>query len=256
MKGGNMSNELVKTEETKALSVSSAMEELGISASDLSIPKLHCMQSTSELVGEGQAKPGELVNSMTKEILGGYDKPIEIIPLFANKTWVYYDMSTGQPKFMRIEPMTPATENLPWDDIENGIKIRRDACLNFFVLLNKDAEEDECFPYVISFKRTSYAAGKALATHLLKLKMFRKPVFDKTVILSSRKEKKDTNTYAVLGIAVGKSASEKARNAAQLWLDLLAKNSYRVDNSDVAEEVAKPAAPTVTVVGGSVDDTY
>jgi hypothetical protein len=250
-----MSNEIMTQAQSTELTVSSAMEELGISIGDLSIPKIHCMQSTSDMVGEGLAKPGQFVNSMTKEVIGEYDKPVEIIPLFANKTWVYYDMTSGQPKFMRIEAMTPQNEHLPWDDVENGVKIRRDAALNFFVLRATEAEDDECFPYVISFKRTSYQAGKALATHLLKLKMFRKPVFSKSVILSSRKEKKDTNTYAVMGIAIGKPTSDKAQAAAQLWLEMLQKGAYKVDDSDVKDD-AKAAAPKMTVVGAEKSDLY
>jgi hypothetical protein len=59
-----------------------------VSASDVIIPKILCMQATSELVAEGKARMGDFVDSITHEVLGSVDSPIKFIPFHMEKVWI------------------------------------------------------------------------------------------------------------------------------------------------------------------------
>lgn len=258
-----MANELIKKETTELAigSVGDVMAELGLSTKDLEIPKILLMQSTSEFVGDEKAEFGDMVVSKTARKLGDMKNPLDLIILSSFKTWVVYNVSKkGTPEFMRIEAMTAQNEALPWDDIEDidGVKcaIRRDQCLNFYVLLASEVKEGEYFPYCVSFKRTGYDAAKTIATAILKLKMFGKKSYEKIVSLSVAKEKNDTNTYVKFIATQTRASTEAEKTAGKMWLDLIKTNNYTVDNSDIVSE--KPVAPEVqkTEKAGPVVELY
>lgn len=239
--------------EDVSVPMAQAMEETGISASDLIIPKLHLMQNTSELVGEGKAKLGDVVNLQTMEVVGGFEKKVEVIPLKLYKTWVIYDMSGPKAKYARQEPVTPGNENLPWEDKENGIPIRRDFTINFYVLLKDDVAKEEAFPIVISFKRTSLQAGKQMATQVFKMAALGKPSYNQTLLLGVSKEKKDTNYYGVFECSKGNLTSEVEKAAAKHWLAMVNSMKYKVDDSDL-KATAEAVAQAPIVVGGDESD--
>ena len=114
---------------------SQSMGDDGISMKDLIISKILLMQNTSELVGEEKAKVGDMVDSQTSEVLGGYDKAVEIIPLSLFKVWREYDVSGTTPKFIQQYPVTADNETLPWEfQSKDGVPYRRDLCMNFFAI--------------------------------------------------------------------------------------------------------------------------
>lgn len=241
----------VAEEQVTTVSLSQAMADTGVSASDLVIPKLLLMQNTSEYVGDDKAKLGDIVNSQTLEVLGGFNQQVDIIPLKVYKTWRVYDMTGGQPKFMRQDTVTSSNEKLPWDDTEDGHPIRRDMCMNFFVLLLSEVSKGEAFPCVVSFKRTSMQAGKTLATHLFKMSAMNRPPYSQSVALKVSKQKKDTNTYGTYEIGKGSEISLEYKREAAKWLEMLSKIAYKVDEEQ--EETETPAAAPV-IVGGSPSD--
>ena len=57
-------------------------------------------------------------------------------------------------------------DNLPWNDKENGIEIKRVRRMNFYVMLPKQIDAGTAVPYVLSFKSTSYREGKKLFTQM------------------------------------------------------------------------------------------
>jgi hypothetical protein len=254
----NETKEIVAKENTPTalISMSEQIKELGISAQDLVIPKILLMQNTSEMVGDGKAKLGDVINSQTLEILGSVDKPISFIPLKLYKTWRVYDMSQGQPSFLRQDAVSATNEKLPWEDVEEvegkQVPIRRDLCMNFFVLLMSEVEEGTAFPCVVSFKRTSMQAGRQLATHLFKMACLNRLPYSQTQVLKVTRQKQDTNTYAVFEIGKGAELSLAHKEVAATWVANLAQIAYKVDEADETEApAAAPAAPVV--VGGSPD---
>lgn len=254
-----MSNELVKTENTAVATTGMSMlDELGVSASDLTIAKILLMQSTSELVGDGKANFGDMINSVTGEKLGQIDKPVEIIPLSVNKTWVVFDMSSGQPEFMRVEPFTAANASQTWEGEEDGKPIRRDQSINFYVLLGSDVASGEAFPLMVSFRRTSYAAGKALVTQILKQRMFKKSEYSKTVLLDASRQKNGTNTFAIFEVKPGRATTPEEQETAKTMLSMISASKPVVDDSDLrhpAQEQATAPKPVV-VKTDVVDEVY
>lgn len=240
-----MSTELVASTETKEVAMSEMMAEIGVQAQDLVIPKLLLMQNTSEYVGDEKAKLGDVVNSQTIEVLGGFASPVAILPLKLYKTWRVYDMSGGQPEFMHQDPVTPANEKQEWEGTEvvdgQTIPVRRDLCFNFFALLKTDIANGEGFPVVVSFKRTSMQAGRQLATQMFKMGAIRRPSYARNILLSVKKEKKDTNTYAVFECRVGDLSSEAEMLECKKWLGLLGSMKYTVDEKD-EDNTQKPVA--------------
>lgn len=231
-----MSTEIMTQESN--LPVVSSPADMGISQSDLVIPRILLMQNTSEYVGDDKAKLGDMVDSSTAEVLGGIGEPLEIIPLKAYKTLMTYNMSSGSPKFMRQETLTPELAKLPWEGTEDGQPVKRVQCLNFFVLLASDCEMGEPFPRVISFRSTSMNAGKQLATHLFRLGMFKKPAYAKVVSLKTKKEKYETNTYSTFEFG-GVVRDNPYMTESQMCLGML---SVEKVAEDLPVETAKPAA--------------
>lgn len=237
-----------------------ALQDLGISASDLTIPKILLMQNTSERVGMGTAAFGDMINSVTGEKVGDFSKGMEFIPLKITKNWVVLDISQGTPKYVRMEPVTAQNEKRDWEGVENGNPVRFDLSLDVYVLMIKDITEGEAFPYVISFRRTSYPAGRALATQILKQAILGKPVYNKVMVLKPERQKADTNVYGVYSVQPSRVATEPEKEQAKIWLGLVTSKQYSVDNSDVAggapadTSSERPVAPTIVgsaVKGGS-----
>lgn len=245
-----MTQEIQKTE--TSLPQNKTLADMGIQARDLVIPRLLVMQNTSEAVGEDKAKLGDILNSQTLEVIGGLDHPIEIIPLKLWKTWRVMDMTTKNPKFLRNEDVNSKNENLPWEDNENGVTIRRDFTYNYYVLLVKDVAEGEAFPVVISFRRTSTQAGKGVATHLFKMAALGRAPYSQSVKLSVSKKKFETNTYAILECGKGEKVSDEGLAEAKKWLGLI--GQMKVAEEAEEEPASKPAQAPI-VVGGTVEES-
>lgn len=237
-------------EETKAVTMSDTLGDLGISSEDLVIPRLMLMQNTSEYVGDDKAELGDIVDSQSIDVIGGINKPVEIVPLKMYKTWRVYDMSSKQPKFKRQEPVTAANAELKWEFIEDGVPHRRVFHMNFFVLRKDELDQGMSFPAVISFKSTSLNAGKQLATAMFKLHHLGLPAFSQSQMLTVKKEKKDTNTYAVFEIRKGQTLTAEQQAAAKRWIQTLAEKRHTVDE----DEAPAPKAAAPSVVNEEVEE--
>jgi len=259
-----MSNEVATRDENTGLSldtVAGRIAATGITAKDIAPTRLHLMQPSSGMVGDEQAKCGDIVNTMTNEILGGNGKPIEIIPIELYKTIVTEDASVKPPKFIKQEPATAALEELPWEDKDkDGKPIKRTLCFNFFALLAAEVESDDATPVVIRFKVSSLKAGKALATHLFKRAALGQLSYSKAVELDSNKQKKENNTYAVYSIGKPRACTEKELAACALWSNgrslspqlaaMKAKVNEMADGSDEGGSVIDVTPNVVTASPG------
>lgn len=242
---------------TEAKERAVALQELGVEAGDLVIPSVQVMQNTSALVGDEKAKIGDIVNMATEEVIGGGDKSVRILPLKLFKTLRTYDVSQGF-KFMGEQPLTPQAEKLVGEGEIDGKPVKHYATFNFFVLLKTDMDKGEGFPCLLRFRSTGMNAGRSLATYLFKLVFLRKKPYSHFVELNTRKEKKDTNTYAVPVINTAKPtpATQQELEVAESWLAMLAAGNYRVDDrEDTPAEnegtAAKPVVVEAEVVGST-----
>ena len=212
----------------------------GVDKRDILIPKLLLMQGLSELVTEERAQIGDIVDSVTGEVLGtcrdSGKKPVKFIPISTFKTWVEFQKVNGTAKFTRIVPMTE--ENANWA-MEDG-EFTRDRCINFYVLL---ADRPEELPYLLSFRRTGYRAGQKLATFFTKCELAARrgkpvPPAAKVWALAGSKQSNDKGTYYVFDVEMAGDTSKEALQTAFEWFQTLRTQQTKVDHSDLAGDVA------------------
>jgi hypothetical protein len=238
-------SQLQKVEKTKSvaapISVFAKRADTAIDQTDILIPKLLLMQGLSKWVSEEKAAMGDIVNSVTGKLLGGKKDSINFIPIAHNKTWVRYKIEGGSPKYIGIEPHTPANARRPWEEEIDGVKYRNDACLNFFVLLESEIQDPRAMPYALSFRRTSYNAGKKLITHFAQCDMAGLAPYAGVLTLSSSKQQNDHGPYYTYDVIPLKDTPSDYSTKINQWADFLSRNVVRVDDSDIEAETATGA---------------
>jgi hypothetical protein len=187
-----------------------------VSAQDIVIPKILCMQGLSELVTEDQAKMGDFVDSLTKQVIGSASKPIEFIPFHLEKIWIISEKKAGESdfSFKEIVPVTPANEGMRYQEVVDGVELKREYTRNFYVL----RPDDMGLPYIISFKGMSAKAGKQLATQMyVKNAAEGKNPAAKVMKLGGFKEKNAKGTYYVLSTTEARDSEISEQKQALQW---------------------------------------
>lgn len=227
-----MENQIVKSTNGVPQVANSFMD---VDARDLVLPKLLLMQGLSELVSDDKAKMGDIVNSLTGEVLGGKDKPVEIIPFFMTRSFVVSEKLGDKFEFKEI--VTADHTNAHWKDkthreeTVNGVLTRRDYSLNFFGLLANEAGEDS-LPVQISFRRTSLMAGKQLYTQFLLTKGKPKT----TWLLGAKKKENDLGVFYVFDVCKGKKLTDAQLKACEGAMGLVNSGNFKVDEGEDSPE--------------------
>lgn len=203
---------------------------------DLLIPKILLMQGLSKLVAAEKAVMGEMRDSIGNTRLGGKEAPLEIIPFHSNKTWIVFEEIGGKLEYKSQVPFNDTNAHWKWDDIEGGVKMRRDQSLNYYCLLPSEIKDGMFMPYVVSFRRTSYQAGKKLETAKTKFKMFGRPISSKTFKLIASKQQNEKGTFYVYDVEVGRDTTSVEINAVSQWMSLVKTPMVKVDDSDLHED--------------------
>lgn len=191
----------------------------GLDNDDVIIPKIHLMQFTSEAVQAGQAKPGDFRDSMDVEkLLGSVKNPVELIFFGSFKSWwVFHD-----DEYVQTVPMTAANKGWEREETgENGEVITRKPLLSFYCVSPTDIAKGEVFPYVLTFKSTSYYTGKKLATYAAQLRMKKKPLAAKTFTIGCHKEENDKGKYFVMDVNPGRNTTNDEMQIAHEWYKTL-----------------------------------
>ena len=238
-------NELATTNQNAALWGSE-----GITAAEIKIPKMLIMQGLSDFVTTGEAKVGQVVDSLTKEILGGQlspkeNKDVEFVPFYSWRSLRTMKLVGTKYEFHRQEPLTMANETLPWEDVEmwtdpktgqkTQLKIRRDKVLNFYVLRPSDMKEGFAFPYVLSFSRLGMNGGTKLATYISKLNRAGKTAASKVFALTVKTETNEKGTFFVPEINVVRDTTPEEYQQCFECHTQLTKNHAAVKIDDIEE---------------------
>jgi len=228
------------------------MEE--ITAQDIILPKLLLMQGLSKIVTAGDAAQGQIVNSVTKEVVGGISniktkagEPVELVCFKLFKTWVEFDKIEGQWVFRKTYPMDASNLDLAQEEIVSGVEVRRDRCMNFMVLLPSEIEEGAALPYVVSFRRTSMQAGKKIASAQKRWQALgaANPVCHKTFKMSVIQKTKDDKNFWAFEMEEGRETSAEEQAECKKWFTALQKMNAKIDDSDLNES-APVETETVT----------
>ena len=237
-----MTKEVMK-QESSVPSIATNMDAWGqtpeMSANDLVIPKVLAMQGLSQFVTDGKAKFGDFCDSVSGEVLGNIDKPIEFIPFHVEKVWILFkETKPGKMDFDGIIPITRENENLPLNDTdEHGVAIRRDRTWNVYTLLADKLKEGKRLPYVMSFRRTSAKAGKKLMTQMYVVNRDAGKIPPaKAMLLKGLKKSNDDGTYVVMDVEESRDSTNEEMTVAFEMLKNIQASDMKVDDSDLKKE--------------------
>lgn len=152
--------ELKVKEET---SIDLPVNEISIDTEDIIIPKILIAQSQSQVVSNGNVKPGEIYESTEGSILAGKDEELELVMLSLKK--LIYVFSDND--FDRIEEFKPGFQ---FEEIVDGKTVTKQVCYSFVCLNYKDIKEgNTVFPYIINFMKTNKRTGQKIINSIIKL---------------------------------------------------------------------------------------
>lgn len=230
-----------------AMETANSVESWGqsqISSKDIVIPRILLMQPMSEKVTAGDAAFGEFRESMNNEKLGDFNTGFKFIPFHMEKVFVEFNVEDpDDKKFLRIVPITPDNEDLPYEDEEKGedgkkFKVSRDRTMNFYVLLPTELKLGGAIPYIISFRRTSLQAGKKLATQMY-VKNHAAGVTPASITceMTCGKQTEDKKTWAVMEVKPAEPTPAEYVQKAFDWLKIVKTGKTKVDEQSYTEEV-------------------
>jgi hypothetical protein len=237
-----MSTELTK--QSNQLASSEVPQEAwgaeGTRASDINIPRINLMQGLSDFVKKRSAQIGDLVDSMTGEVLAPFGKGgLELIPICMHSEWIVNEILPPQrqgdkpkEKFIRREPIGEDNEYMPFEDMENGKPIKRTKQLNFFVLSTKHLDQ---LPFLVSFRKTSLKAGRNLATYFRMCEMKGLPPAHKCHLLDSTEEARNGDTFQVFTVKPGRLTTKEELEVAYMWYQTLKKSTAKIVDAEPEE---------------------
>jgi hypothetical protein len=229
--------EVAKTESSAVVAAGMDMGAWGappVSSKDIIIPKILCMQGLSVLVADEKAKMGDLVDSMTSEVIGNCkDKPVQFIPFHMEKVLIISKKVDGDFTFERIEAVTPENENTPYEETIGTDTFKNEFCMNFYVL----RPEDMSLPYIISFKGMSRKAGKILATQMFVRNAAAGKIPPAFVMqLGGVKTKNDKGQFYVLESKSVRESSQEEITAAFTWYKTVNSGGVKAHEEELKKE--------------------
>ncbi len=238
----------------------------GILASDVIVPRLLLMQSTSEFVKDRKATMGDIVRSTNQEKLGDPDTFLDFIPLAEPApTWIKEKRIAGTQRweFAGIEPRTASNDTLPWkfnadkdgkllnENEKSTHEWRRLKCLSLYAILPADVEafnaemvkanegampdlSKALTPVMIGFRSTGFPAGKEVSTFFTQAQSFKKQAWEYTIKLSCFLDKNDQGTFYVFKVDRSKPAPVKSEYLEQVkfWASIVRTTVLRVDDAE------------------------
>ncbi len=264
-----MGKEIAKTDSNKEIAVPEHLRGFwggeNISNSDILIPRILLMQGLSTAVADGLAAQGDFLRSTTKKHLAKKGEALEFVPLMTFKTWIISEIVANKAEWRGEAPMSAANEG---DDLEFTAKnkdgkdapFRRDRAINIYVLLKQDLEryekaranydkngimptgEDALLPCLLSFRRTSYRAGKQMMTFFKSCEQFKVPPAGGTYKLSALLEKGVKGNYHTFQVEQAGRTPVEYMQFAKDWYDVLRAGKVKVDVDVQVEDVSTAAA--------------
>jgi len=176
--------------------------EAELDQNDLMIPRAKLIQKMSDEINDGR-REGEIINSLTKEIL-----PATFIPIFVYKQVIRFDENKKmlwQTTDMK-DPRVLAEASFGKD----GEAPLAHTYLNFFSVF-----DGLPMPIIIGFSKSSYKTGKQL---LSLAKFTGDSMYGRKYTLGSKKVSGDKGQYAIFTInPAGIVTEDEYKNADKLW---------------------------------------
>ena len=208
---------------------------------DIKMPRLSILQGMSDSVANGNAKMGQLSNTLTKEI---YGSSIDIIPLFMFKSRAQFEVSRGLVMMSRDNQLVTMAidefeqyldkpvEEVPGAGWEGNTPPTLNLVYNFPVMVVGRMNE---FPVSLSMMRTAVKTAKMF---LSMARFSGEDMFARVYTLTSEIVKGDKGTYAVPVINFLRRCDDNEYATAKKFFDMLYRRKKDID-VDLQEEVTE-----------------
>jgi len=208
-----------------------------LSSKDVIIPRILCMQPSSKVVTNGEAKFGEFKDSFGNT-LGDVNHPVEFIPVHHEHCFVVMKLTDGQFSFSKIVPITAENDDHEFMcENEEGQAEKWYRTLNFYVLRPSEIESGEAMPYLLSLRSSSARAGREIYTQMFMLNRKEGIVPPGRVIaLHGAKQKNDKGTFIVMSTKVVRDSSEEEVACALQWFKTIQSGKTKIDTTGIDSE--------------------
>lgn len=205
-----MKNEIAKTQNTQIAVPSQARQgfEVPCSTEDLIIPRAKLFQGLpTEYEEYPDAKPGQILNNVTKEVL-----PAVFIPIMRHIEWIRFNPRDGKdPNFDKafqpgevIWRSTNPNDERVIKESTWGVDGAKPLALKFLSFLSYFPGSS--MPIVVSFYKTSFNAGKTVNSVL---EYSKGNMYEHSFRLTTKMTKSDQYSYYVLQTAYAGKAKEE-----------------------------------------------
>lgn len=251
-----MSKQVTKKEETAIAQAPAMGRGLTDFAQDnILIERINLAQGLSKIVAAEKAKFGDIYLSVSQKTIGNKDKPVKIVPLMMNESWLVFRKEGSKKVFERFEPMTVQNREARRNNKETETHIFDDS-INFYVMLESELGTPGAMPRVISFMRTSKKAGKQLYTGCFTTQSAGRDIWEQSYLLGTEKLSNDKGTYYVWSMQQGEFLKDETKKAqCEMWWKNLQQMTHKVDNSEF-EEDTKEKVVTKTEPKAEADARY
>lgn len=135
-------------------------------ATDYVVPRIILLQPNSPSVAEGKNQAGELIDSVSRQLLATKDTDFRFIPIVHTKQWIEWhpaDSGLGI-KEMSLDPNSRLARRARAYEKGPDGKFSVTEYHNFVVLIPGLGDGFERKPYVLSFARSNYNHGRTFLT--------------------------------------------------------------------------------------------
>jgi hypothetical protein len=231
-----MSNEVMKPASNEVVDFNMDAWGSQFTASDVVFPRLLVAQSLSKFVEQEVCKVGDIVNTLTKEVLGGYTKPVKILPFYMTKQWVTLVKNGGG--FKSITP--DKGQVLPFEGELNGEVVNNYHQYTFFCMV-----EGSELPAMLSLKSTAHKTAKELAMFMYQIQaQARRCPAANWIELKTIKATGKTNgkSYAGITFSTDRDSTREELNSCLNWIKTInATNIVYEDDTEVGYDIPQNA---------------
>lgn len=209
-----------------------------ITTDNIIIPRILLMQAMSDKVTKGEAKFGELRDTLENKLHGGFDKPLEIIPIHSFETYTQSEKLPSGNRFLGVIP-AEGNEGKPYEETVDGKTLINMYTINTYVLLPNEIAEGMDLPYLLTFRSTSVRCGKKINTimYMRNLAAGRDP-WAAAITVSTTKTQNDQGTFGVFDVAGQRAATPEEMARAAHWFGVI-----DAGKTEIAEEENVESAP-------------
>jgi hypothetical protein len=224
-------NELVINETSTEVAAYNASDwgDIGLETKDLVLPRILIQQATSEAVKTKKASDGDLLNTLTDEVLG---TSVEVLPFFKRESIVIEKWNGKKFEFLKIVPYEGKQK--PFEEEIGGVRYKNSHMYEIFCLT-----KDMGLPHIIPFKGTSNKIGRNLLTMMYAQNIAEKlsPAGKWINYHTKQESNKDGDLYYVSAFAPTKRSSNTEVAECLKWIKVLKESNFQAaEEAQVSHE--------------------